>query len=104
MQELQPLSETPLKPDLRLSSAVHSLVTLGLALPTLDCFKPAILAPIKPLWLLDFNLFVKELEANFGTYDPVGRAETKPEGLCMHKSHQATKYFIKFQQLATCVQ
>jgi len=31
----------------------------------LDCFKPAILDPIEPLWLLDFDLFVEELKANF---------------------------------------
>src|SRR5882724_11559980 len=46
----------------------------------------------------------KELETNFGTYDPVGEAEAELEGLHMHESHQATNYFIKFQQLATHVQ
>src|SRR5882724_3588299 len=70
----------------------------------LDCFESAILDPIEPQWLLDFDLFIEELEANFRTYDPVGEAEAKLEGLCMHKSHQAMKYFIKFQQLATCIQ
>src|SRR5882724_6770555 len=70
----------------------------------LDCFESAILDPIEPQWLLDFNLFVDELEANFGTYDPVREAEAKLKGLCMHKSHQATKYFFKFHQLATHVQ
>src|SRR5882724_10093438 len=48
----------------------------------------------------DFNLFIEELKANFRTYNPVGEAEAKLEGLCMHESHQAMKYFIKFQQLA----
>ena len=57
----------------------------------LDCFKSAVLDPIKPQWLLDFNLFIEELKANFGTYDPVSEAEAEIEGLCMHKSHQATK-------------
>ena len=70
----------------------------------LDCFESAVLDPIKPQWLLDFDLFVKELKANFRTYNPVGEAEAKLKGLHMHKSHQATKYFIKFQQLATHVQ
>ena len=37
----------------------------------LDCFESAILDPIEPQWLLDFNLFIEELEANFGTYNPV---------------------------------
>ena len=66
----------------------------------LDCFESAILDPLEPLWLLDFDLLVKELEANFRTYDPVVEAEAKLEGLHMYKSHQAMKYFIKFQQLA----
>ena len=59
---------------------------------------------IEPIWLSDLNLFIEELETNFRTYDPVGEAEAKLKGLHMHGSHQATKYFIKFQQLATCVQ
>jgi len=47
---------------------------------------------------------IKELKENLGTYDPVSEAEAELEGLRMHESHQAIKYFIKFQQLATCVQ
>ena len=70
----------------------------------LDCFESAILDPVKPPWLLDFDLFLEELEANFRTYDPVSEAEAKLEGLHMHESHQATKYFIKFQQLAACIE
>jgi len=70
----------------------------------LDCFESAILDPIKPRWLSDFNLFIKELEANFGTYDPVSEAEATLKGLNMHKSHQAMNYFIKFQQLAACIE
>ena len=30
-----------------------------------------------PTWASNFNLFVAQLEANFGTYDPVGEAEAK---------------------------
>src|SRR5882724_10110475 len=71
---------------------------------TLDCFEPTLLDPIAPIWLSDLNLFIEELETNFGTYDPVGEAEAELEGLRMHESHQATKYFIKFQQLAAHVQ
>ena len=58
----------------------------------------------EPAWLSDFALFIEELEANFGTYDPVGKAETELEGLRMQENHQAMKYFIKFMQLATCIQ
>ena len=53
-----------------------------------------------PIWASDFDLFVAELEANFGTYDLVGEAEAKLKGLHMQENHQATKYFIKFTQLA----
>jgi len=70
----------------------------------LDCFESAILDPVEPPWLWDFDLFLEELEANFGTYDPVSEAEAELEGLCMHESHQAMKYFIKFQQLAACIE
>jgi len=69
----------------------------------LDCFKPA-MDPIEPLWLSDFNLLVEELEGNFGTYNPVSKAEAKIKGLQMHESHQAMKSFIKFQQLAAHIQ
>src|SRR5882724_7041023 len=70
----------------------------------LDCFESTVLDLIEPLWLSDFDLFIEELEANFGTYDPIGEAEAELEGLRMHDSHQATKYFIKFQQLASHIQ
>ena len=57
-----------------------------------------------PAWASDFDLFIAELEANFRTYDLVGKAEAELEGLHMQENHQAAKYFIKFTQLATCVQ
>ena len=70
----------------------------------LDCFEPALLDPNPPVWLSNFNLFVEELESNFSSYDPVGEAEAELEQLRMQENHQATKYFIKFQQLAARVQ
>ena len=70
----------------------------------LECFEPGLLDPITPAWASTFDLFVVELEANFGTYDPIGEAEAELEGLRMQENHQATKYFIKFTQLATQVQ
>src|SRR5882724_11666280 len=69
-----------------------------------DCFESAILDPIEPPWLSYFDLFLEELKANFGTYDPVSEAEAELKGLRMNKSHQAMKYFIKFQQLAACAE
>src|SRR5467141_4515421 len=70
----------------------------------LDCFEPTLLDTNEPQWLSNFILFIEELEANFGTYDPISEAEAKLEAFRMHDSHQATKYLIKFQQLASCVQ
>jgi len=42
----------------------------------LDCFESAILDPVEPAWLSDFDLFLEELEANFGTYDPIGEGRS----------------------------
>ena len=72
--------------------------------PALDCFESAILDPTEPQWLLDFDFFIEELKANFETYYPVSEAEAELKGLHMHESHQAMKYFIKFQQLAACIE
>jgi len=69
----------------------------------LDCFEPALLDPIDPAWLSEFDLFIEELETNFGSFDPEGEAEAELEQLRMQENHQATKYFIKFQQLAARV-
>ena len=68
----------------------------------LDCFEPTLLENPEPTCLTDFALFIEDLEANFGSYNPISEAEAELEGLCMQENHQATKYFIKFMQLATC--
>src|SRR6266481_1086473 len=57
----------------------------------LDCFEPMLLEMPEPAWLSDFALFLEELEASFGSYNPVGEAEAELEGLCMQENHQATK-------------
>ena len=66
----------------------------------LDCFEPALLDLNPPEWLSNFDLFLVELKSNFSSYDPVSEAEARLEQLHMQENHQATKYFIKFQQLA----
>src|SRR6266481_7763859 len=61
---------------------------------TLDCFEPMLLDPVKPTWLSYFPLFiqeVQELEDNFGSYNPVGKAEAKLEGLHMQEDHQGNE-------------
>jgi len=67
----------------------------------LDCFEPAVLDLHDPVWLSNFNPFVTELENNFRTFDPKGKAEAELKALHMHENHQAMKYFIKFQQLSS---
>ena len=69
----------------------------------LDCFKPGLLDPIEPTWCSDFDLFSDKLEANLGTFDPIGEAKAELEGLHMQENHQAMKYFIKFMQLSSHV-
>jgi len=67
----------------------------------LECFKPGLLEDIEPAWLSDFALFVQELESNFGYLRP-HRKKPNPSlklSIC-RESHKATKYFIKFTQLA----
>jgi len=50
------------------------------------------------------HLFIEELETNFGIYDPVSEAKSRTRRTSHAWSHQAMKYFIKFQQLAEHVQ
>ena len=52
----------------------------------LDCFESAILDPIKPQWLSDFDLFIEELKANFGTYDPVSEVKQNSKDFTCTKS------------------
>ena len=70
----------------------------------LDCFKLPLMDLHDPVWLSNWGLFVTELENNFGAFDPKGEAKAELKALRMHDNHQATKYFIKFQQLAICIQ
>src|SRR5882724_6695523 len=71
---------------------------------TLDCFEPILLGLHDPVWLSYFKLFIMGLENNFRSFNPEGKAEVELNALHMHENHQATKYFIKFQQLASQVQ
>jgi len=69
-----------------------------------NCFKTRTIGSKLNYMVFGPQPFHQGTRNNFRTYDPVGKAEAELEGLRMHESHQATKYFIKFQQLATCVQ
>jgi len=58
---------------------------------------------IEPQWLSDFDLFIEELEANFGTYDPVEKQ--KPNWRTLH-AWKPSGYKILYQVPAatTCIQ
>ena len=49
----------------------------------LDCFEPRLLDPLQPPWCSNFDIFSKELEANYSTFDPVWEAKAELEGLHM---------------------
>jgi len=48
-----------------------------------------------------FDLFIEELKTTIGTFAIEDKAEAELKQLSMQENHQATNYFIKFQQLAT---
>src|SRR6266481_8804492 len=69
---------------------------------TMDCFKLYLHDPHNPLlWLSSYNLFRKELESNFGSFDLEGEAEAELEVLQMPKNDHATKFFMEFNRLSS---
>jgi len=71
-------------PDMFKSTQLGQLYVILLKGSALDCFKPALLNPNKAIWLSDLTLFIEELKAKFGTYDPIGKAEAELKALrCM---------------------
>lgn len=71
----------------------------------LGWFEPEILTPSPdpPLWTLSYDVFVKELEANFGPHDPTGTAEDEIETLRMRDSDKILHYNVKFNNLASVI-
>lgn len=70
----------------------------------LEFFEPFILDPDQddpPQWSQSFIAFVQELKDNFGVYDEAGDAEDRLETLQMKESDRASKYCVRFQQLAS---
>jgi hypothetical protein len=74
-----------------------------LAGTALAWFEPWLMLPDnapKPAWWTSFNLFTKELQANFGPYDAEAEAESALENLIMRDNHRITKYVVEFNRLA----
>src|SRR6266481_1885158 len=68
----------------------------------MDCFKLYLHNPHNPPpWLSSYNLFRKELESNFGSFNPEGEAEAEIEVLRMPENDQATKYFVEFNRMSS---
>jgi Domain of unknown function (DUF4939) len=67
-------------------------------------FEPGLLAEDTPAWLENLDLFISELQVNFGPFDPEGEAEAELDKLQMRDNHKATKYLVEFQRLAARVE
>lgn len=70
----------------------------------LDWFEPAIMRGEDPEWIDDWDIFVEELQSNFGVFDPEGDAESKLQTLTMRDDKPCAKYLAEFNRLASRVQ
>lgn len=73
----------------------------------LDYFEPDLLGAVtpglRPLWMLDWQSFLYELQSNFGPHDPVAEAEAQLEQLRMKDTHRISKYIVEWNRLANQV-
>jgi hypothetical protein len=53
-----------------------------------------------PAWLEDWDLFIEELQMNFGPYDQTGDAESELVSLKMISGQHITEYIVRFNSLA----
>jgi len=58
----------------------------------------------EPIWLNNYELFVKELLVNFSLYDMMADAKVELEQLFMKDNHKATKFFVNLYWLASLLQ
>jgi hypothetical protein len=70
--------------------------------PALQWFEPGLSGELDedPAWLEDWDLFVEELQTNFGPYDQTGDAESELVSLKMTSSQHITEYIVHFNSLA----
>jgi hypothetical protein len=67
----------------------------------LEYFEPQLLdADDTPLWLDDWEEFVRTLRTQFGPIDPTGDAESGIDHLKMHDNQRIIKYNVEFNKLA----
>jgi hypothetical protein len=71
--------------------------------PALEWFEPAILEGLHPKWEDNYDIFMIELQTNFGPFDPVGNAETHLESLKMGENQCFIKFVLTFNHLSSLV-
>ena len=69
----------------------------------LEWFEPGISGETEviPNWIDDWDLFVKELQTNFGPYDKVGDVEQELVNLRMKDNQQISEYLVRFNSLSS---
>ena len=69
-----------------------------------EWFEPRIsgLTDDYPEWLDDWNLFVDELQNNFGPFNESANIEHKLTNLRMKDSQCISEYLVRFNSLAVC--
>jgi hypothetical protein len=70
----------------------------------LQWFEPGLSGELDtdPTWLEDWDLFVEELQTNFGPYNQTGDAESELVSLKMTSGQHITEYIVRFNSLAPC--
>jgi hypothetical protein len=66
-------------------------------------FEPSILRRLNDDWENDYDLFLEELETNFGPFDPIDDAEVGLDVLEMKENHRYIKFSIAFNHFAASV-
>ena len=68
--------------------------------PAMSWFEPGLMDPTNSApWMWDFEMFINELEVNFGPHDPIGDAETALTHLTMGEDSHIVKYNVEFWKL-----
>jgi hypothetical protein len=68
--------------------------------PAMSWFEPGLMDPTNSAhWMWNFEVFINELEVNFGPHDPVGDAESSLTNLTMGEDSRIVKYNVEFWKL-----
>jgi hypothetical protein len=68
--------------------------------PAMSWFEPGLMDPTNSRhWMWNFEVFINELEVNFGPHNPVGDAESSLINLTMGEDSRIVKYNVEFWKL-----